>query len=234
MTKTFYCFVWAFFFTLACVPEIQSQEKEVRLLSDPFTEISAGSGIDVFLTQGEAAQVVVESDKSVLDKIVTRVEGNVLKIYIRNNLRWVRSHSLKVYVTMKEVNGLSISGGADLRTTAPLTTAQLTVNCSGGGDAYIAVIANHVELYASGGADIDIKGETQTLKADASGGADIGARELKAQRVVAEASGGADIEVYAGEEIQANATGGGDIHYYGLPGKKTINKSGGGEVFEKP
>jgi hypothetical protein len=233
MTTKNYSFVLGLLFVVCCLPEVQSQEQEERLLTEPYTEISAESGIDVFLTQGELAQVLVEADKSVLDKIVTRVEGNVLKIYIRNNLRWVRSQSLKVYVTMKEIKGLSISGGADLRTTAAITTAQLTVNCSGGGDAYIAVKANHVELYASGGADIDIKGETQTLKADASGGADIVARELKAQRVVAEASGGADIEVYAGEEIQANATGGGDIDYYGLPVKKSINKSGGGDVSEK-
>ncbi len=233
MKTKHYSVLLILFLALCCVPATQSQEQEARPVPEHFTRVSVGSGIDLFITQGEPVTVTVEADNRDMDRVVTDVEGDVLKIFMRSNVRWVRTRSVKVHLTMPEITSLSVSGGADLRSTATINTQQLSVDCSGGADAYLSVIASDVELSASGGADIDIKGEATTLNASASGGADIDAKNLKAQKAVVEASGGADISVYASEEIKAHASGGSDIDYYGSPAIKAISKSGGGDVTEK-
>ncbi len=233
MKTNHYSVLLILFLALGCVAAMQSQEQEVRSVPAPFTKVSVGSGIDLFLTQGEPVNVTVEANDRDIDRIETKVEEGVLKVYMRNNVRWVRTRTVKVFVTMPEIARLTASGGADIRGTATINTQQIRVDCSGGADVYLSVLASDVYLSASGGADIDIKGETLTLNASASGGADIDAGNLKAQKAVVEASGGADVSVNASEEIKAHASGGGDIYYYGSPAKKAISKSGGGSVTKR-
>ena len=220
--------IWAVLIGLNLFAQNSGTEREVRE-SARFTSVSAGSGLDVFITQDDQS-VEVEATKNQIHRIITEVKGETLHVYVKGNFRWKAKDVRKVYISAPEYKTISASGGADIRGNSPIECDQLALKSSGGGDIYLSVVSKSLKLNCSGGADIQVEGSTETLTASASGGADIDAKKLKAKVVDASASGGADIDVYASESLNARASGGGDINYTGSPKDKKISKSGGGDV----
>ncbi len=206
-----------------------SQIKEVRE-TEPFTSITASSGIDVYLTQGDETKVEVEANKNSLHRIITEVKDETLHIYVNGKFKWSSKDTKKVYVTAPAFKKINASGGADIRSTGSIHEENLKVISSGGADVYLTSQSQFIKLICSGGADISIKGNTDTLDAVCSGGSDIDANKLIAKYADVNASGGSDIEVNVSEELKANASGGGDVNYTGSPKSKKINESGGGDV----
>lgn len=222
----------AIFLLATIVTTTVGQEKETRTIGD-FTRISVGSGIDLYITQGDHIDLVVEASKDRLHKIITEVKDNQLKIYTKNKYEWGWDKAPKVYLTFKQLERLTAGGGADVYSKTIIKAEKLEVSTSGGADAYLHVQTDKLKLSTSGGSDIKIKGETQTLYAEASGGSDINAQELKAQSVKVSTSGGADATVWAEKELTASASGGSDIDYYGNPEVKNLNESGAGDISQK-
>lgn len=208
---------------------INAQEKETRDIKH-FNKINVSSGVDIYLTQGDNIDLNVECDKSEIHKIITEVNNNTLTIYNRRSYSWIPQRAPKVYVTVKDLNEIKCSGGADIYVQNTLKLNSIKITASGGADAYLNITADKVILSSSGGADITIKGTTNTLDASASGGSDINAAGLKAQSVIIEASGGADASVWAEKQITAKASTGSDIKCYGNPEIKNIVESAGGDV----
>lgn len=219
------------FLVFLFVTVLTAQEKEKRTVGD-FSAINVTSGIDLYLTQSDTVNIEVICDKSVLHRLITKVEGNTLKVYMRSKISWNWSNNEvpKVYVSYKEINALSANGGADIYGQNLITTSKLSIKSSDGADIYAEVKTDKLEVTSSGGSDIKIKGTTNILTASAGYGSDINARELKAQRVTVNSSGGADVSVWVEKEITANARGGSVIDYYGNPEIKSLSESGAGDI----
>ncbi|MBR8538030.1 DUF2807 domain-containing protein [Carboxylicivirga sediminis] len=211
-----------------------AQEKEKRSVGD-FTRITVSSGIDLYLSQADANDVEVECKKDDLHRLMTEVEGNTLKIYMKGNFSWNWSTKTtpKVYVSVKQLEALSASGGSDVYGQNVLEQPVLKLSSSGGSDVYIEVKSDELKLTTSGGSDIKIKGVVGQLIATSSGGSDINARDLKAETVKVTSSGGSDAIVWANKEIIANASGGSDIVFYGNPEIKQLNESGAGDISQR-
>ena len=69
-----------------------------------FHGISVSSGIDLQLTQENVEKVAVEAESEDMDKIITKVEDGILKIYIKDKswsgFSW-KNRPHKVYVSCK-------------------------------------------------------------------------------------------------------------------------------------
>ncbi len=211
-----------------------SQEKEKREV-DNFSRVSVSSGIDLYLTQSDKIELEVECRKEILHKLMTEVEGNTLKVYIKGNggWNWSNNSTPKVYVSIKQLNELTASGGSDVYGQNMIDQSMMKINTSGGSDVYIEVKTDELTLTTSGGSDIKIKGTADKLMASTSGGSDINARDLKAQIVKVTSSGGSDAIVWAEKSIVANASGGSDIVFYGNPEQKQLNESGAGDISQR-
>ncbi|MCW3806485.1 head GIN domain-containing protein [Plebeiibacterium marinum] len=208
---------------------IFAQEKEVRE-TQSFNSLSASSGIDVYITQGNEFNVIVESQKSSIHRIITEVKDETLHIYVKGRFKWSSRDVKKVHVTAPEFKRISASGGADIRGVGGMEENNLTLISSGGADIYLTTKTHDIKLVCSGGSDISVKGESVNIDATCSGGSDIDAGKLVAKNVNVSCSGGSDAYVNATEELKATASGGSDVHYRGTPPNIKINKSGGGDV----
>lgn len=206
--------------------------KQTRSVSD-FHGVSVSSGIDLYLTQKNVEEVVVEADADELDKIITKVEGGILKIYIKEkswfNLNWSKE-SRKVYVSFKILDKLEASAGSDVNSQGVLKLDKLNLDASSGSDIKLELEANELSVESSSGSDISLKGKASFMQADASSGSDINANELQTKKCIASVSSGSDIRIYVTDELDANASSGGDITYSGNPKTKDINESSGGDV----
>jgi len=201
-----------------------------------FHGVSVSSGIDLYLTQKNSEEVVVEAESDELDKIITEVEGGILKIYIKEkswlSINW-NNDPRKVYVSFKVLDKLDASAGSDVVSQSAMKLDKLDLDASSGSDVKLELDANEITAESSSGSDISLKGKSSVLFANASSGSDIDAGELQSKKCRANVSSGADIRVYVTEELDASASSGGDIAYSGNPKTKDINESSGGDVRGK-
>ncbi|HZL11259.1 MAG TPA: head GIN domain-containing protein [Prolixibacteraceae bacterium] len=220
------------------VESIQASQTEggrqTRQISG-FHGVSVSSGIDLYLTQKNIEEVTVEAESDDLDKIITKVEGGILKIYIKERswfMNW-NSKPRKVYVSFKTLDKLEASAGSDVNSQTVLKLDKLNLDASSGSDIKLELEANELSVESSSGSDIWLKGKANEMQANASSGSDINAREFETKRCTASASSGSDIRVFVTDELDASASSGGDISYSGNPKTKDINKSSGGGVHER-
>ncbi|MDQ2177737.1 head GIN domain-containing protein [Marinifilum sp. D714] len=203
---------------------VKKQDREIG----SFSAISSGSGIDVYLRQGDKESVTVEADENLLDLIVTRIKGDKLVIKTEDPIR--RAKKLNVYVTFVNVNEISVSSGSDLESSHLLKFENLDISVSSGADADLELQADDLTCSVSSGADANLSGTANSFYGKASSGSDLRAADLKAKVCRAKASSGGDVTVYASESIEASASSGGDVNYYGEPTKVNVSSSSGGDV----
>lgn len=207
-------------------------DRQTRTVSG-FHGVSVSTGIDLYLTQKNTEEVVVETNAEDMDKIITDVEGGILKIYMKEkswfNLNMKNVHR-KVYVSFKTLDKLYASAGSDVISESPLKLDNLKIEASSGSDVKLELEANELSVESSSGSDVTLKGKAKFLQAHASSGSDINANELQTRKCSASTSSGSDIRINVTDELSASASSGGDITYSGNPSKKDINKSSGGGV----
>ena len=152
-----------------------------------------------------------------------------MRIYLSKVVR--KAKTLKVYLTIKDIKGIGVSGGSDLYTETTLKSNSLSVLCSGGSDARIDVETRELKFKASGGSDGYIKGSAKNLKAKASGGSDIHASGLEAGDCHVEVTGGSDAKINVNGKLYVKASGGSDVSYKGEPTHIDANTSGGSDLM---
>jgi hypothetical protein len=207
-------------------------ERQTRQVPE-FHGITVSSGIDLYLTQKTTQEVVVEADSDLLEKIITEVEGGILKIYIKqNNWNW-NSSDRKVFVSCTKLDLLEASAGSDVESKSMIKAEKFKLSASSGSDVKLGIEADDLEVDSSSGSDIVLLGKSNTIDVSASSGSDIEAGELVSKKCKASASSGSDIEVNVTEELDANASSGGDVAYSGNPSSKNIDESSGGDVYRK-
>jgi hypothetical protein len=212
----------------------QNREYEIRDVA-PFYGIKVSTGINLYLKYGNVPSIAVEADEQYINNIITEIKEGKLNVYYSNDAlkRKKIISNLNVYVTVIELELITVSSGANLYCENCLKVDKLTVRSSSGSDARIDVECRELSLVASSGSDIKAIGSAINLKAHASSGSDINARELDAVFAVLTASSGSDIIAKVSTEIEAHASSGSDIVYYGNAIPRVIRHSSGGDVTKR-
>lgn len=183
-----------------------------------FHAIEVSGGIDLYLSQGDEAVAVSATKTEYRERIMTKVEDGVLKIWFEWNnnkkMDW-GNRKLKAYVSCDRLDYLHASGGSDIDLDGTLSIPKLDLHISGGSDFTGKVAIDGLSISASGGSDISISGKAQKLSIDASGGSDVKGYELVTDICNVKASGGSDVYITVNKELSANASGGSDVYYKG-------------------
>jgi hypothetical protein len=214
---------------------IRDANAEVRNVSG-FHAIEVSGGIDLFLSSGDEAVAVSANDKEIRDRIKTEVKDGVLKIYYdwKKGMKFnLKGTSLKAYVSFKNLDGLSASGGSDVKVDGTIKSDKLNLDLSGGSDFSGKVAVGTMKIDQSGGSDCDLSGSVTDIRIDASGGSDFNGYDLVADNCVIQASGGSDIEITVNKELYAEASGASDVHWKGKAMVKGVKASGSGSVSHR-
>jgi len=203
---------------------VQKKDREIA----SFSVISASSGLDVYVVQGDKESLTIEVDENLMEHIITRVKGDELILKVDCNIR--RATKMIVYVTLVNVHEINVSSGADFETRGLINASNLDISVSSGADAKMEINAKELSCSVSSGADARLQGKADYFAGKASSGSDLRAKELIAKTCKAKASSGGDVSVYASEAIEAHASSGGDVSYYGNPKKVNVSDSSGGDV----
>lgn len=215
-----------------------------KIIKDPNAEkrnvsgyhgISVSSDIDLYLSQGEESVAVSASDTKYRDRIKTEVKDGILKIWYEYNsnsninIQW-GNHKMKAYVSFKDIDKLTCSGGSDIAVDGSIKVNALTLHLSGGTDFEGKVEADELKVKASGGCDVAISGVAKKLDIYASGGSNFKGYELAADVCNLVANGGSDVQITINKELNANARGDSNVFYKGNGMIRDLKTSGSSSI----
>jgi hypothetical protein len=198
---------------------------------DEFNQIEVSRGMNVYITQGSPAKVVVIADSNLQEIIRTDVDGDVLKIYADENIRWAKEK--KVMVTVEKLTRIESSSGANTYSQSQIMSGDLELKASSGANLTMDVNARHLNADCSSGANIKLSGLAKEAELETSSGANLKAQELKADKCRMRASSGGNVSATVVESLEAKASSGGNVVYYGEPASTSVDTSSGGNVHRK-
>ena len=201
-------------------------KQEIKLES--LRGINLGISGEVVLTQGSPQKIVLEGQQNILDNIEREVKGGLWNIRFDKNVR--ESKPVTIYITLQDLEGISLSGSGSVKSTNKFTGLDdLDISVVGSGDITISYEANSTDLNLSGSGSIDLAGTSDELSIAISGSGDVIAGDLKSNDCEIQISGSGDARVYVNQTLNAQISGSGDVHY---SGNASVNSQivGSGEI----
>lgn len=197
-----------------------------------FTGVHVSSGIDVYLSEGNDFEVIVEADENLMEVILTEKQGNMLVVKTdKVNIR--KSKSKKVHVTLPELTELKISSAGDCEGQTSFKCDDLKLGISSAGDLSLEVDADRIILDISSSGDARIAGSANELEVSLSSAGDLHAYDLIAKNADVNVSSAGDARVHATEEISMNASSAGNIYYRGDARVLHSKSSSAGDIVKK-
>jgi hypothetical protein len=203
--------------TLFCVVSLSNaQTKETRNVST-FTKISFRVPGKLYLRQGSPQKVEIEGKKDLLEEIETEVSGGKLVIGKEGrwmNWTWGSNDNVTVYITVKDIEGISVAGSGDVIGETKIMARNLDLNVSGSGNMKVEIDASgDVEGDVSGSGDLYIKGRCASFESDVSG------------------SGKVNLALNIANDADFGISGSGKIEASGTASRVKASISGSGKVF---
>lgn len=207
-------------------------QKETRDHSN-FDEISLGYPAELIIRQGNEYSVELEGDRDDLEDIRTEVRGSTLVIKNDRNGGWFNfsvGRSVTIYVTMKDIRRISVSGSGKAETRGKIETGDLDLDVSGSGKIEVSADAEDVTIDISGSGSIILEGSGEDGEIDISGSGRLYAENFEADSFDVAISGSGRCEVNVSQILDARISGSGSVYYRGDPDKIRSSVSGSGRV----
>lgn len=219
-----------FLFT-AVMGQIVSEERSV---SEFDKIVLSGSG-EVILTQESVERLTIEAEKDILPYLVTEIRGRTLYLGKKKH-NWKRGHwfdghgKIKYYVSMKTIQGISISGSGSVNS-QNIDTDRIKIGISGSGNIDVkAIRSDKIDLRISGSGDCQLAGNVNNQVVKISGSGSYLAPDLVSQRTKINISGSGKATVQVEEELDVRISGSGSIRYSGNPQDLSLASSGSGKM----
>jgi len=194
-------------------------KKENRKVEN-FNEIGLSIPADLYLTQGTKNEVIIEADEDLLEKIETEVRGSSLEIKFEKWYNYRGSGKINIYITVKEIQKLVVSGSGDIFAKSAIKSDEFTFIVSGSGSVLIDELkTNEVDAMITGSGDVRLGGNASAryLDVTVTGSGDFESEDLKFSRADLNITGSGTISSFIVDDLKANITGSGRIYYKGNP-----------------
>ena len=211
---------------------IAAQNTEDRHLSG-FSSVDVGGSFDVFITQGSTESVKVTAPSDIIGRIITEVEGGVLKIYTKKGTNWndMFGHKkIAVYVSAKTLNGITLAGSGDVKFDQGVHANAFKLKLSGSGDVSGKLDVKTLETSLSGSGDIKLSGRADDSSVSIVGSGDFSGKDLVTNSTSIRVAGSGDAKVNVNQKLDASVVGSGDIYYTGGVKQVSTSKAGSGDI----
>ena len=201
--------------------------RQERHLSS-FNAIDVSGAFDVYLSQGTTQSVIVEADDNLMKLIKTEVNGNTLEISNKEPIG--HSKSLKIYLTVTDLNKIELSGAVNIQTQTKLKVDELSIEVSGATDSKMDFDVRKLKVECSGGSKLHFSGTASETSFDVSGAVDLFAFDMITEKMQLGISGAGKAEVNVTKEFNADISGAASVRYKGNPEKISQDVSGAGSI----
>ena len=197
---------------------------------ESFSEIEIGGVLNVYLEQGDTESLTVEADENLLDLIETENKGNTLVVRLKKGVELKKAEQKDVYITLRTLDKLDISGVVHVESTTPLETEELDLEIGGVSQTDLELRCDQLSVRADMVGGLTLRGEVGEATIRNGGVGSLKAFDLIVDKLTITNSGVGSAEVQAQDEISITSSGVGSVRYKGDPVVKELSTSGVGKV----
>ena len=206
---------------------------EKRTVSS-FHGIDVATGIELVISEGNEEVAVSAATTEFRDKIVTKVENGILKIYYENKLQSINTKKekkeLKAWVSYKSLDRLNANTGAQVEIEGTLKAATMKMNVNTGATVKGLVDIDDLTVDQNTGSEITLTGKAGKLDVSGDTGSTFKGTDLETSNCNAKVSTGAGVYITVQKELSIKANTGGYVRYKGDAGIREIRTHTGGSV----
>ncbi len=216
-----------------------------------FNRVETNGNFDVYVYQGDEYSVEIETDKNLMDYIVTNVSRNTLVIETKHSKCLQASQPIVITVVTPYLKGIELNGSGNIWCDI-IETDNFKIDLDGSGDIdceYIEAstliagvdgsgtikangVFNKTDIGVEGSGEIFLTGESNDADYHISGSGNIIARNMSTVSCYVNISGSGTASAYVAETLNVRISGSGTVYYYGNP-NVTTNITGSGKVIRK-
>jgi len=214
-------YLFLFFAILSFVPlnaqvlrgngQVTSDERDLP----KFRGIIAKGSFELFISQGEQQKVIIEADQNLHNLFIANVRNEMLDLQIVGEVK--KAKSLKVYVTLENLNYLLAIGAVDVKTDTTFKTEEISIFLSGVSGVKLNIDTKFVDIEIADGAYAYLQGKTERIDIHVTDEAELNAFNLQAKKCNAKISGYSDAKINVLDEMKLRVTGAGNLYYKGNP-----------------
>ncbi|WP_075350806.1 head GIN domain-containing protein [Algoriphagus marinus] len=198
-----------------------------------FKGIESGGNWDVFVTIGNKDEVRLESKGFDLNKVITEVDGGVLKIKLEKG-NW-NNVNFTAYVTVKELESVGVSGSGKMILQSNINSRKFSIGQSGSGNIQMKMLQTEaLNVGMSGSGKVTIEGgSADRASIGQSGSGEFEALDLMAGDVKIGKSGSGTTSIGVNGNLTVGSSGSGNVYYKGNPTNQKIASSGSSKVIKR-
>ena len=212
---------------------VNDPNAEKRTVSS-FHGIDVATGIELVISEGNEEVAVSAATTEFRDKIVTKVENGILKIYYENKLQSINTKKekkeLKAWVSYKSLDRLNANTGAEVEIEGTLKAASLKMSVNTGATVKGLVNIDDLVVDQNTGSEVTLTGKAVKLDVTGDTGSMFKGADLETSNCNAKVSTGAGIYITVQKELYIKANTGGYVKYKGDAGIREIKTNTGGSV----
>lgn len=190
--------------------DLVKQDREIN----EFKSIILAGSADLIITEGNSFSLKLEGSEKGLTATKTEVKNKKLTI---SQDDCYNCGQVKIYITLKELEGISILGSGDVVTKNTIHSNELSLSIKGSGDMKINTETKSLKTEIKGSGDMQIEGSADDFDISIKGSGDISAYGFKVKNCEVSTTGSGDCQLYVTDELDISINGSGDIHYKGNP-----------------
>lgn len=180
-----------------------------------FSQLELAGILNVFIKQGDSERVEVETDDNLHEYVIIENRGNTLIIDTQERISIKRKREMNVYVTIRDIDELRISGVGNVETAETLRLKGLTLIIKSIGNVSLDLEADSLDARLNPVGHVSLSGKIGKADIDNSGIGKLSAYDLRNDVLNLKATGVGKTEVYAAKELAIKSTGVGNVYYKG-------------------
>jgi len=198
----------------------------------------------IYLKQGDTESVIMQAPDEIKNRLVAEIDGDGT-LQIRNKHDnwgwgekswysekgyWHHHHDrIKVYITARKLEGISISGSGIVSLENDITANTLNVRISGSGELTGKIDVKKLQSKISGSGKIKLSGNAENSHIKVRGSGDFAGGELATVTSSVHISGSGHASINASDKVNATLHGSAGVSYTGTA-KINSSKSGSAEI----
>ena len=219
--------------------QVTAQNKKVRGNGDVTTEVhnvkafstlELAGVLNVYIEQGDKESVTVETDENLHEYVIIENRGDALIVDTQKRISIKRKKKMNVYVTVRDIDRLKISGVGHVETSETLRLKELNLRIKSVGNVTLDLEADYLDARLSSVGNVSLSGKIGEAEIDNTGVGKLAAYDLQNEVLKLKAAGVGKTEVYASKELAIKSTGVGNVYYKGDAVITDLNVRGVGKV----
>lgn len=196
------------------------QSKRKARKTEAFTDIKVEGSITIYLTQGAAESLEIETDGNLHSRVKTKVEDGVLLLSVDDKKS--QPSSMQAHITYRDLKSISLDNHSELHSKNLVAFERVHIYGQEHNIVNLNIESDTLDIYAAGTSVFTIKGKLDQAYYSLKGKSQLYGFELKTDSCSIQSSEFSKSELFVQKYLETQQNGMSEVVYRGLVEEENV------------